>query len=91
MGERVGAVQFFSRLGRELERDELGQVGSLLADNDEAFFAILLGKAAVNRGIMLPDLYYPFHPLAQKDIPVSTELALSIARRESEFREDAGS
>jgi soluble lytic murein transglycosylase len=36
-------------------------------------------------------MYFPLHPLAEMEIPVAPELALSIARRESEFREDAGS
>ncbi|WP_242494323.1 lytic transglycosylase domain-containing protein [Loktanella sp. IMCC34160] len=90
-GERVGAVLFFAELGRELDRTELAQLGEILVALDESFYAVLLGKAGVARGLMVPAIYYPDHPLSRKDIPVSAELAMSIARRESEFRTDAGS
>lgn len=90
-GERTGAVQFFSDLGRTLGREEMGQLGALLQARNEPFFAILIGKAGAARGMPIAANLYPLHPLATKDIPVSPELALSIARRESEFREDAGS
>lgn len=90
-GERSGAVSYFAVLGRTLDRTELGQMGQILERMQEPFFEVLLGKAAVQRGILIPDIYFPLHPMAKLNLPVSTELALSIARRESEFRTDAGS
>ena len=90
-GERSSAVLFFARLGQSLQADELPLLGAELRDKGEVFYELLIAKAALERGILIPEMYYPLHPLARKDIPVPTALALSIARRESEFREDAGS
>ncbi len=91
VGERSGAVSFVAVLGQTLDRTELGQLGEIMQRMEEPFFSVLLGKAAVQRGILIPDLYFPMHPMATLNLPVSTELAMSIARRESEFRTDAGS
>ncbi|MBM1221895.1 lytic transglycosylase domain-containing protein [Ponticoccus sp. SC2-23] len=90
-GDRGSAVLFAAELGRTLDRDELGHLGQMMQAQDETFFVVLLGKAGAARGMIIPDMYFPLHPLAEMEMPVSPELALSIARRESEFREDAGS
>jgi soluble lytic murein transglycosylase len=53
---------------------------------DQPYLALIAGKAAADRGIIVPALYLPLHRLsALPDLPVAPELALSIARRESEF------
>lgn len=90
-GDRASAVLFAAELGKTLDRDALGWLGQTMQQRGETFFAVLLGKSAAARGMILPDLYFPLHPLTEMDLPVSPELALAIARRESEFREDAGS
>jgi soluble lytic murein transglycosylase len=89
--ERGSAVLFFAELGKTLDRTSLGQLGQLLDDMNEPFFQVLIGKSAAARGIILPATYFPIHDLAYKDIPVSAELALAIARRESEFNPVVGS
>jgi len=89
--ERGGAVQFVAQLGRTLDRTELAQLGAMLAAMDEPFLTVLLGKTAVERGIILPAIYFPMHDLAQMTLPVAPELALAIARRESEFNAVVGS
>ena len=45
----------------------------------------MVGKTAARRGLVVPGPYYALHPLAEMDLPVEEELALAIARRESEF------
>ncbi len=90
-GQRSGAVQFFLRLARSLDRTELGQLDQILAAMNEPFFRLLISKAALDRGILIPAAYFPIHPLAEMDLPVSRELALAIARRESEFNTTVGS
>lgn len=90
-GERGAAVQFIAALGRTLDRAGLAQMGAMLTEMDEPFFTVLLGKTAAARGIVLPAIYFPLHPLARLDLPVAPELALSIARRESEFNAVVGS
>ena len=90
-GDRGAAVQFVAQFGKTLDRSGIGQMGALLTQMDEPFLTVLLGKAAVERGIILPAVTYPLHPLAQTALPVAPELALSIARRESEFNFTVGS
>lgn len=90
-GERGAAVTFFAELGQTLEPSELAQVGAYLDHLDEQYYTLLLGKTAVTRGIMIPTIYYPIHDLVEMELPVERSLALSIARRESEFNETVGS
>ena len=89
--DRGAAVQFVAQFGRTLDRTGIGQMGALLTQINEPFLTVLLGKAAVERGIVLPGVLYPLHPLAATALPVAPELALSIARRESEFNFTVGS
>ena len=51
----------------------------------DANAALLLAKAAAGKGVIWPRAYFPLNGLEAMILPVSTELALSIARRESEF------
>ena len=90
-GERGKAVLFFADLGRTLERPQLLALGTYLTGIDEDFFALLLGKAAAQREMVIPAIYFPVHDMAGMNLPVDPALVLSIARRESEFRADAGS
>lgn len=89
--ERSSAVLFVMKLAQNLEREELGQLGAMLREMNEPFFQVLVAKTAVTRGIIIYDSYFPLHDLAKMDIPVEPELALAIARRESEFNDVVGS
>ncbi len=90
-GQRGHAVTFFAELGATLEPGALAQVGAALDEMDEQYYTLLLGKRAVRRGVIVPQNYFPMHDLAQMDLPVAPALALSIARRESEFNIAIGS
>ena len=90
-GERGHAVSFFAELGATLEAAPLASVGATLDALDEQYYTLLLGKRALRRGIMVPQNYFPLHDLATLDLPVDGALALSIARRESEFNIGIGS
>lgn len=90
-GERGAAVSFFAHLGRTLDADAIAALGQHLSDIDEEYYTLLLAKTAVTRGIVIPAIYFPLHDLAQMELPVDPELALSIARRESEFNVGIGS
>ena len=90
-GERGHAVTFFAHLGQTLEPDGLAQVGAYLNHIDEQYYTLLLGKTAVTRGVLVPSIYFPLHDLADLDLPVTPDLSLSIARRESEFNIGVGS
>ncbi|SDE70804.1 transglycosylase SLT domain-containing protein [Limimaricola pyoseonensis] len=90
-GESRAALRFTVELGRTLEREGIAQLGRMLLERDETYLALTLGKAAAYRQIVVPEIYFPLHDVAEMDLPVSPELALSIARRESEFNAGAGS
>lgn len=90
-GERGSAVLFFAEVGKRLDAVELSQLGALLSEMEEPYYQVLLGKTAAARGLVVPSIYFPLHPLAQMDLPINAALALSIARRESEFNAVIGS
>ncbi|SMY08382.1 lytic transglycosylase domain-containing protein [Flavimaricola marinus] len=88
---RGEAILFVTAQGRSFDRVGLAQLGAMLTEMDEPFFTLVVGKNAAARGIVLPAIYFPVHPLAEMDLPVEPALALSIARRESEFNFVVGS
>lgn len=89
--QRGEAILFVTAQGRSFDRLGLAQLGAMLSDMNEPFFTLVVGKNAAARGIVLPAIYFPLHPLADMDIPVDPALALAIARRESEFNFVVGS
>ena len=84
-GERNLAEQFLRHLTESLPREEIGSLGAFLASVDEPHLAVMVGKEAAERGIVVSSAYYPVVDLGVPDMPVPPELALAIARRESEF------
>lgn len=84
-GDRALAKRFLLHLAEGLNAKELGQLGDMALSLDEPHFAVLIGKQAAERGIILPRVYYPVTDLVPDGLAVSRALALSIARRESEF------
>jgi soluble lytic murein transglycosylase len=84
-GERGDALRFALQIARTADRPVVGQLANLLEEMHEPYIGVLAGKAAAERGVIVPAAYFPLHPMARRDWPVETELALSIARRESEF------
>jgi len=84
-GERNLAEVFWSHLAEQLGETDAALLGQAAIDMEEPHLAVMIGKAVARRGAIVPVPYYPLHPLTQTDMPVPTELALAIARRESEF------
>lgn len=83
-GDLPLAARFMRHLGEALTPIELGQLGDLALDT-HPYLAVLVAKFAANEGVVLNRAYYPMHGLEKNALPVPAELALSIARRESEF------
>jgi soluble lytic murein transglycosylase len=79
------AETFLTHLAESQNRTGLGQLGEVAEVINEPHLAVMIGKEAAGRGITLPRPYYPLHPMMAQNLPVPSELALSIARRESEF------
>ncbi len=84
-GELNLATRFMVHQGETLNRTELGQLGDLALSLDAPYMALKIAKEAASQGHVIDKAYYPLHPLRNRSLPVQKELALSIARRESEF------
>ena len=84
-GERSLAERFFTHLAESLDEDEAGALGDLVLSLDEPHIAVMIGKRAANRAVVLPKPYFPLVDLGAGSASVEPALALAIARRESEF------
>ncbi len=84
-GDRGLGKRFMLHLAESLSETELAQLADLALELGEPHIAVLIGKQAASRGVILPRAYFPVVDLVPDGLPVSRALALSIARRESEF------
>lgn len=84
-GDRVLARRFLLHLAESQDPAGLAAMADWALHADEPNFAVLLGKAAAERGLILPAAYYPVTDMVPDGLQVSRALALAIARRESEF------
>ena len=84
-GERNLAEQFLRHMAESLTDDEIGSLGTYLIREDEPHLAVMVAKMAARRAIVVPAAYFPVVDFGIGDLPVPEELALAIARRESEF------
>ncbi len=84
-GEKQLAKRFFLQVAETLDRTELGQLADLVFSLNDPHIAVMIAKQGARRGEVIDNAYFPLHPLATMDLPVETELAMAIARRETEF------
>lgn len=85
-GELGLAARFFSHLAESLSRTEIGQLAAATESLNAPYIQLQIGKQAASQGYMLHRAYFPLMTLSTRDRPaVTPELALAIARRESEF------
>lgn len=84
-GDRTLAKRFILHLGEKQDAAGLAQLADLALRLDEPHIAVLIGKAAAERGIIIPRAYYPVPGMVPDGLSVSRALALAISRRESEF------
>lgn len=78
-------TRFIRHLAESLNADERGSLAQLALNIDETFAAVYLAKYAADNGAVLMRPYFPVTEIAKRELPVEAALALSIARRESEF------
>ncbi len=76
---------FFSHVAEKLDRTGLSQLADLALELDRPNVALAVAKQAARRGIILPKSYFPVTELATYSVDVPPEIAMSIARRESEL------
>ena len=84
-GQSYDAERFLTHMAETAPSAELYALGRMVEEAGDPHLEVMLGKAAAARGIVLPRHYYAMHPMTQMTLPVSMEMALAIARRESEF------
>ncbi len=84
-GYRSLGERFFVQLAEGLSDRDAALLGQALIERDEPHLAVMVGKAKARQGRVIPVPYYALHSLTTLDLPVPSELALAIARRESEF------
>lgn len=84
-GETALGERFLTHLTESLTEAEVAQLAEFALAEDDPHLALMIAKRAATRGIVVPRAYFPIADLGLDDMPVPTELALSIARRESEF------
>lgn len=84
-GDRTLAKRFLLHLGESQDNTGLAQMARMALDWGEPHLALLVAKAAAERGLILPEAYYPVPDFVPDGLAVSRALALAITRRESEF------
>jgi soluble lytic murein transglycosylase len=84
-GQRDLSERFLTHLTESLSRTEAGMLGDFALEIGDPHIALGIAKRAAQAGHEIMRAYYPLADLAEADLPVEPALALSIARRESEF------
>lgn len=90
-GNEQLSARFLLHLGQGLSDQDLGALGAMSLKMGQYRSAVLIAKAAAERGVILPGAYFPVPDMVPDTLAVSRALALSIARRESEFDPEARS
>ena len=84
-GELDVSERFWTHYAERLDPQQAAQLGQAAIDLEQPHLAVMIGKRAAQRSIVLTEPYYALHPAAYRDLPMSPEMVLAIARRESEF------
>ncbi len=84
-GDLTLAKRFILQLGENLTDTELAQLADMALAIEQPHIAVLVGKFAAERGLILSRAYFPVPQFVPDGLKVSRALALAIARRESEF------
>ena len=80
---------FFTHIARNMDRQEATQLADLALDLGRPFVALGVAKEVAKRGIVIPRSYFPVTELATYSADVDPEVAMAIARRESELNPEA--
>ncbi|RMD95030.1 MAG: lytic transglycosylase domain-containing protein [Alphaproteobacteria bacterium] len=87
-GRRLRAGQFISHLAETVPEAEFRGFVAMLEEMGDPWLVVIAGKQAARRGMVVPEAYFAEVDLGLAHSPVPLELALAIARRESEFNEE---
>ncbi|MBZ4021169.1 hypothetical protein CKO11_01660 [Rhodobacter sp. TJ_12] len=84
-GDRALAERFILHLEESLPVAQIAPLAKLAQDWGNPHLMLSLAKRAASEGVVLVSAYHPVPDLHPDGLEVAEELALSIARRESEF------
>ncbi|MCG6904605.1 MAG: lytic transglycosylase domain-containing protein [Rhodobacter sp.] len=84
-GQNWETARFLRHLCETTDKDELVALSDYALSLGDPYLAVRVAKQIAQRGVVAPRAYYPMPSLGEGNLPVAEELALSIARRESEF------
>ncbi len=84
-GETQLMQRFLLHANETLNAQESAGLAQLALDLGRPFAAVKIAKAQAREGVVIPQAYYPVTSLAQQAGPVRPELAMAIARQESEL------
>ena len=87
--DRARMRWFFAHVAETLDTVGLSQLADLALELGRPNVALAVAKQAARRGIILPKSYFPVTELARYSVDVPPEIAMAIARRESELNESA--
>lgn len=90
-GKDLLTRRFLTHASESLSLPERAAIGQLALDLNQPNTALKIAKAAAAEGYVLTASYYPITQLAHLNSPVPAELAMAIARQESEFNPNAKS
>lgn len=90
-GDEARASQFFRQAAKDQPAASRAALAQMAIDIGVPHIGIRVAKDAAADGILLPAQYYPLDEIARQSWAVPTELALAIARQESELNPAAGS
>lgn len=90
-GDEQQSSRFLLHLGLNLSNQDLGTLAAMSLASGQYRSAVLIAKAAAERGVVFAAPYFPVPAMVPDKLSVSRALALSIARRESEFDPEARS
>ncbi len=80
---------FFTHVTDSLDAVQAAQLADIALELDRPYVALGVAKQAAKRGIVIPKSYFPVTELAYFSVDVDPEVAMSIARRESELNPEA--
>ncbi|WP_187429359.1 lytic transglycosylase domain-containing protein [Roseobacter fucihabitans] len=84
-GELNLAERFWTHLAESLDQQQATLLAEAALDTGEPHLAVMIGKRAAQRSVVVPRGYYALHPISEQPLPMAPEMVLAIARRESEF------
>lgn len=85
-GQPALAKRFILHLAESQSNADLAAMADMALEKGQPHIAVLLAKQAAERGVILPEAYFPIPDLIPEEgLAVSRAFALAIARRESEF------